>query len=88
MRGLGWGCYSCVVHVYLYIQETCDAFEGHLTVKTDVIKQPVLLVLFPFLRRISLLFSGADLLKLTKEDLVQICGAADGIRLYNSLKSR
>ncbi|XP_011223021.2 upstream-binding protein 1 isoform X2 [Ailuropoda melanoleuca] len=33
-------------------------------------------------------FSGADLLKLTKEDLVQICGAADGIRLYNSLKSR
>ncbi|XP_062940150.1 upstream-binding protein 1-like isoform X1 [Cynocephalus volans] len=33
-------------------------------------------------------FSGADLLKLTKEDLVQICGAADGIRLYNSLRSR
>ncbi|XP_042522391.1 upstream-binding protein 1 isoform X2 [Dipodomys spectabilis] len=33
-------------------------------------------------------FSGADLLKLSKEDLVQICGAADGIRLYNSLKSR
>ncbi|XP_076985996.1 upstream-binding protein 1 isoform X5 [Tamandua tetradactyla] len=33
-------------------------------------------------------FSGADLLKLTKEDLVQICGAADGIRLYNLLKSR
>ncbi|XP_008583398.1 PREDICTED: upstream-binding protein 1-like isoform X3 [Galeopterus variegatus] len=32
-------------------------------------------------------FSGADLLKLTKEDLVQICGAADGIRLYNSLRS-
>ncbi|ELR54703.1 Upstream-binding protein 1, partial [Bos mutus] len=32
-------------------------------------------------------FLGADLLKLTKEDLVQICGAADGIRLYNSLKS-
>ncbi|XP_069418171.1 upstream-binding protein 1 isoform X4 [Ovis canadensis] len=33
-------------------------------------------------------FLGADLLKLTKEDLVQICGAADGIRLYNALKSR
>lgn len=33
-------------------------------------------------------FSGADLLKLTKEDLVQICGTADGIQLYNSLKSR
>ncbi|XP_030059260.1 upstream-binding protein 1 isoform X2 [Microcaecilia unicolor] len=33
-------------------------------------------------------FSGADLLKLTREDLVQICGPADGIRLFNSLKSR
>uniref|UniRef100_A0A8D1KQV9 Upstream-binding protein 1 n=1 Tax=Sus scrofa TaxID=9823 RepID=A0A8D1KQV9_PIG len=33
-------------------------------------------------------FLGADLLKLTKEDLVQICGTADGIRLYHSLKSR
>ncbi|XP_042087067.1 LOW QUALITY PROTEIN: upstream-binding protein 1-like [Ovis aries] len=33
-------------------------------------------------------FLGADLLKLTKEDLVQICGAADGIWLYNALKSR
>ncbi|KAJ7396613.1 Alpha-globin transcription factor CP2 [Pitangus sulphuratus] len=31
---------------------------------------------------------GADLLKLTREDLVQICGPADGIRLYNALKSR
>lgn len=31
---------------------------------------------------------GSDLLKLTREDLVQICGAADGIRLYNALKSR
>ncbi|KAM4705078.1 upstream-binding protein 1 [Rhinophrynus dorsalis] len=33
-------------------------------------------------------FSGADLLKLTKEDLVQICGPADGIRLFNALKER
>ncbi|KAG8139396.1 hypothetical protein E2320_002163 [Naja naja] len=32
--------------------------------------------------------SCADLLKLTREDLVQICGPADGIRLYNALKSR
>lgn len=31
---------------------------------------------------------GADLLKLTREDLVQICGPADGIRLFNALKSR
>uniref|UniRef100_A0A8C8WSK2 Upstream-binding protein 1 n=1 Tax=Panthera leo TaxID=9689 RepID=A0A8C8WSK2_PANLE len=43
---------------------------------------------FSSYRRLFSNFSGADLLKLTKEDLVQICGAADGIRLYNSLKSR
>ncbi|MGH0118000.1 UNVERIFIED_CONTAM: hypothetical protein FKN15_047005 [Acipenser sinensis] len=30
----------------------------------------------------------SDLLKLTREDLVQICGPADGIRLFNGLKSR
>ncbi|KAF6737851.1 Upstream-binding protein 1 [Oryzias melastigma] len=33
-------------------------------------------------------FSGSDLLKLTRDDLVQICGPADGIRLFNALKSR
>ncbi|XP_029022513.1 upstream-binding protein 1 [Betta splendens] len=33
-------------------------------------------------------FSGSDLLKLTRDDLVQICGSADGIRLFNALKSR
>uniref|UniRef100_A0A672LM23 Upstream-binding protein 1 n=1 Tax=Sinocyclocheilus grahami TaxID=75366 RepID=A0A672LM23_SINGR len=37
--------------------------------------------------RIFTHFSGSDLLKLTREDLVQICGAADGIRLYNALKA-
>ncbi|PKK18637.1 transcription factor CP2 [Columba livia] len=31
-------------------------------------------------------FSGADLLKLTREDVIQICGPADGIRLFNALK--
>ncbi|KAM8975656.1 alpha-globin transcription factor CP2 isoform 2-T2 [Pelodytes ibericus] len=33
-------------------------------------------------------FSGSDLLKLTRDDLIQICGPADGIRLFNALKSR
>uniref|UniRef100_A0A8C7GLF8 Transcription factor CP2 n=2 Tax=Oncorhynchus TaxID=8016 RepID=A0A8C7GLF8_ONCKI len=33
-------------------------------------------------------FSGADLLKLTREDVIQICGPADGIRLFNALKGR
>lgn len=33
-------------------------------------------------------FSGADLLRMSKEDLMQICGLADGIRLYNTLNSK
>ncbi|XFG10912.1 hypothetical protein AB1E19_014536 [Capra hircus] len=33
-------------------------------------------------------FTGTDLLKLTCQDLIQICGAADGIRLFNTLKAR
>ncbi|OCT92900.1 hypothetical protein XELAEV_18015966mg [Xenopus laevis] len=33
-------------------------------------------------------FSGADLLKLTRDDIIQICGPADGIRLFNALKGR
>lgn len=33
-------------------------------------------------------FSGADLFRMSKEDMVQICGLADGIRLYNTLHSK
>ena len=33
-------------------------------------------------------YSGADLLRLSRRDLVELCGAADGIRLYNALRSR
>ncbi|XP_073663902.1 transcription factor CP2-like protein 1 isoform X5 [Tursiops truncatus] len=33
-------------------------------------------------------FSGADLLKMSRDDLVQICGPADGIRLFNAIKGR
>ncbi|XP_075442456.1 upstream-binding protein 1 isoform X3 [Ascaphus truei] len=43
---------------------------------------------FPTYTRLFSNFSGSDLLKLTREDLVQICGPADGIRLFNALKSR
>uniref|UniRef100_A0A672HK49 Transcription factor CP2-like 1 n=1 Tax=Salarias fasciatus TaxID=181472 RepID=A0A672HK49_SALFA len=31
-------------------------------------------------------FSGADLLRMSREDLIQICGPADGIRLFNTMK--
>ncbi|XP_006636307.1 transcription factor CP2-like protein 1 isoform X1 [Lepisosteus oculatus] len=41
----------------------------------------------PFCRLFSN-FSGADLLKMSKEDFVQICGPADGIRLFNAIKGR
>ncbi|XP_051824113.1 alpha-globin transcription factor CP2-like [Antechinus flavipes] len=33
-------------------------------------------------------FSGADLWRLTRHDFIQICGPADGIRLFNTLKGR
>ena len=33
-------------------------------------------------------FSGSDLLLLSKEDLIQICGLTDGIRLFNALHSK
>ncbi|CAG9573722.1 unnamed protein product [Danaus chrysippus] len=33
-------------------------------------------------------FSGADLLRLSRDDIIQICGLADGIRLYNSLHAK
>lgn len=33
-------------------------------------------------------FSGSDLLLLSKDDLIQICGLTDGIRLYNALHSK
>lgn len=33
-------------------------------------------------------FTGADVLRMSKDDLVQICGLADGIRMYNTLHSK
>lgn len=33
-------------------------------------------------------YSGADLLRLSRRDLVELCGPADGIRLFNALRSR
>ncbi|KAL0964006.1 hypothetical protein UPYG_G00316370, partial [Umbra pygmaea] len=41
----------------------------------------------PFCRPFSS-FTGADLLKLSREDLIQVCGPADGIRLFNTIKGR
>ncbi|XP_029936740.1 transcription factor CP2-like protein 1 [Myripristis murdjan] len=41
----------------------------------------------PFSRLFSC-FSGADLLRMSRDDLIQICGPADGIRLFNTIKGR
>uniref|UniRef100_A0A672YX37 Transcription factor CP2-like 1 n=1 Tax=Sphaeramia orbicularis TaxID=375764 RepID=A0A672YX37_9TELE len=41
----------------------------------------------PFSRLFSS-FSGADLLRMSRDDLIQICGPADGIRLFNTMKGR
>lgn len=57
---------------------TSNAVKRECDAKTAVIQVTVLLTC-----RV-----GSDLLKLTRDDLVQICGPADGIRLFNALKSR
>lgn len=36
----------------------------------------------------AVLLVGADLLRMSREDLIQICGPADGIRLFNIMKGR
>lgn len=33
-------------------------------------------------------FSGSDLLRMSKDDLIQICGLADGIRMFNNLHTK
>lgn len=33
-------------------------------------------------------FSGADLLRLSRDDIIQICGLPDGIRLFNALHAK
>ena len=33
-------------------------------------------------------FGGADILRLTRDDMIQICGLVDGIRLFNALHSK
>ncbi|XP_067629478.1 uncharacterized protein gem isoform X2 [Eurosta solidaginis] len=33
-------------------------------------------------------FSGSDILRMSKEDLIQICGIADGIRMFNMLRAK
>lgn len=33
-------------------------------------------------------FTGADLLRMSKDDMIQICGLADGIRMYNILHAK
>uniref|UniRef100_A0A3B3YA12 Grh/CP2 DB domain-containing protein n=1 Tax=Poecilia mexicana TaxID=48701 RepID=A0A3B3YA12_9TELE len=38
--------------------------------------------------RLFFSFSGADLLRMSRADLIQICGPADGIRLFNTMKGR
>lgn len=37
---------------------------------------------------VGIIIQGADILRLSREDLIQICGLANGIRLYNALHSR
>lgn len=33
-------------------------------------------------------FSGDDMLRMSREDFIQICGDADGIRLHNAIHAK
>ena len=46
------------------------------------------LVSFGFILRCPQFLSGSDLLRLRREDLIQICGIANGIRLHNTLLAK
>ncbi|KAM8934054.1 transcription factor CP2-like protein 1 [Pelodytes ibericus] len=43
---------------------------------------------FPQYCRQFLNYSGADVFKMSRDDFIQVCGAADGIRLFNIVKGR
>nr|XP_022340381.1 transcription factor CP2-like isoform X1 [Crassostrea virginica] len=60
---------------------TCDACSVEVTAWLHANR-------FGSYKQIFQNFSGADLLRLTREDLIQICGLADGIRLNNALQSK
>lgn len=41
-----------------------------------------------FWHLLLLMLLGADLLRLSRDDLIEICGLADGIRLNNALQAK
>ncbi|PAA49283.1 hypothetical protein BOX15_Mlig024739g1, partial [Macrostomum lignano] len=43
---------------------------------------------FATVARLFANFNGADLLRLSRADLIEICGPSDGVRLYNGLAQR
>uniref|UniRef100_A0A8C2IVJ6 Upstream-binding protein 1 n=1 Tax=Cyprinus carpio TaxID=7962 RepID=A0A8C2IVJ6_CYPCA len=73
---------------FVFSESSSPNHQGDLGTSIQDTQKWLLKNRFNSYSRIFTHFSGSDLLKLTREDLVQICGAADGIRLYNALKSR
>ncbi|XP_007896280.1 upstream-binding protein 1 isoform X3 [Callorhinchus milii] len=66
----------------------CEVEQLYPTATIPEAQQWLLKNRFSAYSRLFSNFSGSDLLKLTRDDLVQICGSADGIRLFNALKAR
>ncbi|XP_025082076.1 transcription factor CP2-like isoform X2 [Pomacea canaliculata] len=67
-----------------------DSLNGPLSAEATATEVQKWLVYqrFSNYTRIFQHFSGADLLRLNRDDLIQICGLADGIRLNNALQSK
>uniref|UniRef100_A0A8C8F6C7 Grh/CP2 DB domain-containing protein n=1 Tax=Oncorhynchus tshawytscha TaxID=74940 RepID=A0A8C8F6C7_ONCTS len=72
-------CYKWFILFYMYIYKRLYGDDAQQWLHRNRFS--------PFCRLFTN-FSGADLLKLTREDVIQICGPADGIRLFNALKGR
>uniref|UniRef100_A0A671KTR3 Transcription factor CP2-like protein 1 n=1 Tax=Sinocyclocheilus anshuiensis TaxID=1608454 RepID=A0A671KTR3_9TELE len=74
---------------YSFPEENCSPDqqgELHLPRHGDAIL--LLFAMFSSFCRLFSGFSGSDLLKMSREDFIQICGPADGIRLFNAIKGR
>ncbi|XP_067824909.1 transcription factor CP2-like protein 1 isoform X2 [Heptranchias perlo] len=68
------------------VQSTIEHLSPTLTIQET--QQWLHLHRFTIFCKLFANFSGADLLKLSRDDIIQICGPADGIRLFNALRLR
>ena len=70
--------------------QTAAAQSADITTTSSIDQTREWLLTNRFSQYLSLFvnYSGMDLLRLSRRDLVDLCGTADGIRLYNALRTQ